>query len=340
MRSRRTQQVRIGAFVVGGIAILVASILWIGTGRVFRSTHKFVSYFEGSVNGLRAGAPVKYKGVELGNVTRIRIPFWLAETDPPIAVFFSLDGDKLESMEDGQGPNEETLRAAIEQGLRAQLETDSFVTGILHVSLSIEPESKARLHDPISGVLEIPTIPTTQQEIGAQVRALADIEALFASLQRALDGVTELTTAPEVRGVVTSLDRTLVDFDAAIRELTPLAAELRALVERAGGVGSDLQAGIASSREALASVDQLARELSATLPPLAASLQRTSERLQTTLDATSVLLDPRAPLVVELRDGLAELTDTARSARSLFELLERDPAALLRGRGTKDEGTR
>ena len=55
MKTRRANPVKIGIFVVGGLVILTAGILWLGSGRLFRRTHPFVSYFDGSVNGLRAG---------------------------------------------------------------------------------------------------------------------------------------------------------------------------------------------------------------------------------------------------------------------------------------------
>lgn len=338
MTSRRANPVKIGAFVVGGLVILVAAVLLIGSGRIFRSTHSFVAYFEGSVNGLRAGASVKFKGVELGKVTRIRIPYWLARTDPPIAVFFALDGDRLEDVGERPGPWEETLRDAIRKGLRAQLETDSLVTGILHVSLSFVPAAEADLHDPIQGVMEIPTIPPPLQELGAAVRGLVDrvaryeFEALFDSLKGTLDGVSELSRAPEIRGALASLDRTLVDLGTLIRDLEPLTSELPALVRRAEALGSDLQDGVGTARVTLEAV----QALSASLAETSDRLQATTVAMEATLASTRVLLDPEAPIAVELRAGLRELADAARSARILFDLLERNPAALLHGKGAQE----
>ena len=60
-----------GAFVVGALALLVIAIIALGSGRLFRKTYEFVLFFQGSVNGLNVGAPVKYKGVEIGSVTDI-----------------------------------------------------------------------------------------------------------------------------------------------------------------------------------------------------------------------------------------------------------------------------
>ena len=86
MKRRLVNPVKIGAFVVGGLVILVGAVLMIGSGRIFRRTYPFVSYFDGSVNGLRAGASVKFKGVEIGKVDMIKIPDGLTRLDQPIAL--------------------------------------------------------------------------------------------------------------------------------------------------------------------------------------------------------------------------------------------------------------
>jgi paraquat-inducible protein B len=63
----------IGAFVIGAVALIIIAILVFGSGRLFRQTRDFVLYFDNSVNGLRIGAPVKIKGVEIGSVKDIRL---------------------------------------------------------------------------------------------------------------------------------------------------------------------------------------------------------------------------------------------------------------------------
>ena len=61
----------IGGFVVGAVALLVIAVIAFGSGRLFRQTKEFVLYFDGTVNGLHVGAPVKFKGVEIGSVKDI-----------------------------------------------------------------------------------------------------------------------------------------------------------------------------------------------------------------------------------------------------------------------------
>lgn len=332
MKSHRHNPVKIGLFVIGGLVILTGGVLLIASGRIFRSTHPFVSYFDGSVNGLRTGAAVKFKGVEVGMVDRIRIPGGLIRTDQPIAVFFALDENKLVETGDPSGGWAETLRAAIQNGLRAQLESDSLVTGVQHVSLVFTPESEIVLHEEIEGVMEIPTIPPPLQEIGAALRSIVDrigrydFEALLDSLKGALDGVADLSRAPELRGAISSLDTTLRDLDSAIVRLEahidPMAGRWLAVAEHADRVGGEMQG------------------LPESLKQASDKLQAMAAAMESALASARMLMDPDAPIAVELRTGLRELSETARSTRALFELLERDPAALLRGRGARAEESR
>jgi paraquat-inducible protein B len=329
MKTRRANPVKIGIFVIGGIVILALGVLYVGSGRLFRRTHPFVSYFDGSVNGLRAGAAVKFKGVEVGMVDRIRIPGGLMRTDQPIAVFYALDGDKLEEVGGSSGVWAEIVRGAIKNGLRAQLESDSLVTGVQHVSLVFAPEAELHVHEALEGVMEIPTVPPPLQELGAALRSIVDrfgrydFEALLDSLKGTLDGVGDLSRAPELRSAIVSLDTTLKDVDAAV-------LKIQAQVEPLAGKWI-----------------RMPEEFATILRPLGESLMQTSDKLQSmataleaTLASTRMLLDPRAPIAVELRAGLKELSETARSTRALFELLERDPGSLLRGKGAPLEEPR
>ncbi|MEO6710624.1 MAG: hypothetical protein ABIP42_13675, partial [Planctomycetota bacterium] len=127
------------------------------------------------------------------------------------------------------------------------------------------------------------------------------------------------------------------------KHIDPLGTKLQSLADRIDAVGGDLQQGIGSARSTLGSVQALSDELAQSMRPLTDSVKHAADRLQsmalvmqTTLESTRVLLDPQAPLAVELRSGLREISDAARASRALFELLERNPGALLRGKSPKE----
>ena len=61
----------IGAFVVGAIICMVAGVLLFGGGKFFTEKLPYVLFFDSSVEGLNVGAPVIFRGVQVGQVTEI-----------------------------------------------------------------------------------------------------------------------------------------------------------------------------------------------------------------------------------------------------------------------------
>ncbi|HEX4211061.1 MAG TPA: MlaD family protein, partial [Candidatus Binataceae bacterium] len=61
----------IGAFVVAAFGILVVVLVVVGSGKLFQKPIRFVCMFQGDLNGLKVGAPVKFRGVQIGVVSSI-----------------------------------------------------------------------------------------------------------------------------------------------------------------------------------------------------------------------------------------------------------------------------
>ena len=97
----------------------------------------------GSVNGLNPGAPVKFKGVEVGSVQRIQVLFEQTASDVSIPVYIELDADKLARAGVHGEFTPESIHRAIDQGLRGRLEPQSLVTGLLFVNLDYFPDTEA-----------------------------------------------------------------------------------------------------------------------------------------------------------------------------------------------------
>src|SRR4030095_1427639 len=128
----------IGAFVVGALSLLVVAVIALGSGRLFRQTREFVLYFDNSVNGLRVGAPVKFKGVEIGSVKDIRLQLEEGGEINKIPVIIEIDLKKLTARGATIAPavdREAFNTFIVDRGLRGQLEMESLVTGLLYVAL-------------------------------------------------------------------------------------------------------------------------------------------------------------------------------------------------------------
>ena len=213
--SKKISPTLIGAFVVGAVALLVVAVIAFGSGQLFRKTQQFVLYFGGSVNGLRIGAPVKFMGVEVGSVKDIRLEMQGASGVHMIPVIIEIDLKKVIrrgfAREEAMNPN--TISEFVKQGMRGQLLTESFVTGVLYVGFDWFPETPLRFVQQPGGHFqyeEIPTVPSgleeAQDAIVRVVKKLDDIDfkALAGSLTKTSDRFGELAAPATSRRLFVS----------------------------------------------------------------------------------------------------------------------------------------
>ena len=329
----------VGAFVLGGVSLAVGGVAALGSKSLFRERYPFVSYFAQSVNGLREGAPVKFKGVEIGSVSEIKLPLANASEDPPVAVFFYLDGQKIRSSAEADF-DADALSNAIESGLRVKLEQESYVTGLLYLAIGFVPDAQGVVYEPIPGVPEIPSAPNEFEQFAGQAKRFVDrleqldLASLVTDLQTVVHSIGELVESGQIQDTLGTLDESLTvlsETAAAIREeIGPLAASLRGASDDWQAAGSELRVALTEGRRTLQSIQDTASAIE----------QRTQElgrSLEETLLVARTIVDPSAPPLVRLEEALIDLASMARAARDVLELIEQDPAALVRGRSPMEE---
>ena len=76
---KKTNTKLLGLFVVGGIFLLVVGVLVFGSGRFFQTKVERVAFFPDSLAGLGEGAPVRFRGVKIGTVTKIVLDYNMKE---------------------------------------------------------------------------------------------------------------------------------------------------------------------------------------------------------------------------------------------------------------------
>jgi len=322
-RSKRASPTLVGVFVLGALAIAVAGLAVFGSGKLFRRTAQFVMVFGGSVNGLSVGAPVKFRGVQVGSVTQIKLSLpGMILPELRIPVFIEIDQDLVSRLGGMINPAEPTSFAAlIDEGLRAQLQLESIVTGVLFVELDLFPGSPVNLFLPKeSGYLEIPTQPTLLQEAsqtGADLIAKlrdVDFDGLVTSIRDAGRSVGDLAGSPELRQSLVAAREAMVSARDTLNEIRPRIPQL------ASGVDS------ASNR-----LQGSLKRFDTTL----GSLDTALGSLDTTLGSVNRLVDPRAPLVYQLTTTLGDLGKAAQSIRELADYLDRNPSAIITGRSRR-----
>lgn len=319
----------VGAFVVGAIVLAVVAVALFGSGRMFRTVYPYVLYFSGDVNGLKVGAPVKFKGVEVGVVQDVLLNVGemhlfnssAAEIESGqvrIPVIIELDEDVLAQKGGRLTPDPKTVKRLVDLGLRGQLSMESFVTGLLYVKLDLFPDSELSLvADPTVEYAEIPTLPTPLEEVQSMAAEFlaklkeANLQELVKNLGSAVEGIDRLVNS-------TKLEETLDTLPAIARNLEGAIAKLRTTLESIEGLTEDFSA----------KIDPLTRSVETTAKDAGEALRAATR----TMDHASQVLQPDSPVMFRLGRSLEDLSEATRAIRRLAEELERNPSILIRGK--------
>jgi len=323
---KRFSPTLVGVFVIGAVALAVIGVLVFGSGRFFRDTSRFVVFFQGSVNGLRTGAPVKIKGVQVGEVTDIRLGMGevqLLTVDPPrIPVIIELDVDSVRSRGGAADTREANVKRLIDEGLRAQLNMESFVTGLLYVSFDFFPETPIEL---VGGTdlpyPELPAIPTALEQAQSIATELINkmkemkFEEMITDLRGAAEGINALVNSPGLKSGVDSVGEVMANANKAL-------VDLRSTLARVEKLGDSVDTGVGSVQKDLAAT--------------AIEARRMLEQATLSLQNVNSLTRPDAPLAQQLGMTLNDLSRTAQQLSNFLDYLERNPSALVRGKGVSE----
>jgi len=344
--SKQANKTVIGIFVVVAIALVVAAVLILGSGKFFKTTYRAVCYFEGSVGGLNIGAPVVFRGVKIGTVTDV-----LLRGDPStwtftIPVYIEVEPDKVTVA--GYRPKKtgENLKTLIDRGLKATLEMQSIVTGQMQVGLDLYPDRPAKFVAEDKRVPEIPTIPTPMQELAKKIQKLP-IDEIFEKLRSTLDSIDKVVSSPEIPEAIRSVNLALGDVRKLVKnvdgQVEPLVSNLnetlkdvRGLVQNADakvtGLASTLDGAVTDVRGLVTNVDNRIGPLTASIEGTLKSVDDTLIVAQTAMEKIEGTVGEDATLVYQLNKTLEEMQGLARSIRILADSLERRPETLIRGK--------
>ena len=329
----------IGVFVLGALALLVASILLFGSGKLFSKTRAYIMYFDRSVAGLSVGSAVTFRGVKIGSVKDIRL-----ELDPdtlefsiPVLVEIMPDQIGIKQLATDNIPDmqyDEALSRLIDKGLRAVLQQQSFVTGQLTITLDYQPEKPAIFRGD-GRVAEIPTVPSTIEEIANTLEKLP-LNELVHHVTGAVKGIQEFFQSPRLKELPTDAADMLEEARKLVQDLRatvgPVADQVNAtlksyddLARRVDGHVAPLAGSISQTMDAYR---QLAAEAGKNLRPLEGALTQAHDSLA----RMEQVIDPRSPTMGDLRRALQDMAAMAKSVKQLADYLERNPEALLRGK--------
>lgn len=228
----------------------------------------YVLYFNETLNGLYAGAPVTYFGLPVGEVTSIGLEYNPVKDNVrprvdveiyPQRFFVHM---KKSSSSSARILNEEEhgkfLQKAVERGLRAQLRSGNLLTGKLYIALDNFPNAPKSKIDWAKSPPEMPVVPSGLQDLQNKLDFIfaklekipveeisADLKTLLATTNNLIKNADQKTlpelnkTLDELQRVLANIDTTMVGKDApaqfqlreALTEITKTAQSIRSLSE-------------------------------------------------------------------------------------------------------------
>jgi paraquat-inducible protein B len=326
--SKKANKTLIGAFVLGAVVLIVAGVIIFGGGKFFQKTVKFVMFFEGSVKGLQVGAPVVFRGVKIGEVTNIELRFNPRDMSVQIPVYVEVEPDKFAGPAAKNAKRYQYYQALIDKGLKAQLQTQSFVTGLLQIGVDFYPEKPVRLLGLVKKYPEIPTIPTSMQELTKTLENLP-LKDITEKLASAMEGINKIVNSPEINESLSSANKLFKDIDTLARNidsrLGPLTASLTNTSEAARGT-------LVQAEKTLKMNEGVPGELASEIKETLKASRLTLEEAQETMEGLKQIADQNANIGYDISRSLEQMTALSRSLRSLADYLDRHPEAFIKGK--------
>jgi paraquat-inducible protein B len=181
---------------------------------------QFVMMFEESVRGLKAKAPVEYRGLRIGTVIKVPMRMPTPEEDfsakkIPVLVRIEL-GRVYENLPSSQLPRfKEKLKEEFAKGLRGTLKTGNLLTGALYIDADFYPDDE-------------PYVPSQFEDLDV----FPTKQGGFAQVQRQVnDFLTKLNSLP-MEDTLNSLNKTLKNSEKTLASAERVASSVDRLLNQ------------------------------------------------------------------------------------------------------------
>ena len=347
--SLKANYFKLGLFVVGAVVAGIIVIIVIGSGRWLQPRLSIETYFNESVQGLDVGSKLKYRGVVIGEVTRIGFTYVKYQQDRPmqqraryVLVEAQIQPKLLGGRAAGAGDlsDQKTADLEIERGLRMRLAPQG-ITGTSYLEIDyVEPPPAVLAIDWVPASVYIPSAPSAFTTVVNAVTDIltrlhnADIEGTIANLNTLLKTTTDKVAAIDTKSISQRADRVLAKMETSLDNLATKQLSDRgvALLDELRATNAELKKTVSSpalqklpddAAAALARVQAILND-----PNVNASLAHLSQTL-TRIDR--IVGGGEADLSVTF-DNLRQITD---NLRDLTEESKRYPANVIFGQPPK-----
>ena len=305
---------RLGLFMVVSVTALAVLLFLLGGRKLFQPTYTFETYFAESVAGLEVGAPLRYRGVPLGEVAEIVDSAAEYERDVPLAkrrsyivVRARVSLSAVEALQ-----VERDAPELIKLGLRAQTQLAG-ITGQQFLALDyLDPAKYPPLEfDWTPKHQYLPSAPSRTGEILAKAQVFlanlseVDIKKLDENLNELLVNLNDKVGELPVAQLSADAHDVLRNANATLVRAQPLVADLKQSVDNPAVITRSLR-GVADRGE----------------------LEHTITHIDETIERLNGLM---ADNQYDVRLIVRDLRKTVENLRELSATIKRYPAGALIG---------
>ena len=335
--SKQVSPTLIGSFFLAALGLVIIAIIMFGGGNYFEKHHKFVLYFhsENNLNGLNVGAPVKLEGVQIGEVKEVALLLDenTLEVVKPVVIeldysnIISEEDDKLDGYDKPEGEDQDQqIKAFIKRGLKAQLKSQSMLTGLLYIEFQFTPEDEVVLTGrKFRDLRELPTTTNATEDFKREAQnAINRVRNL--PLEQIVEDLA--VNMSEIKLILTSqsLKENRQGINQSIKEMEKLLINLN---ENFTPLMFNLNGTMKDTRVV---VQEFSRDIKPVLSSLEKTLNKATEILsesQYAVRSFEEFSSPEAPLW----QALEAIKEAAESTKNLTDTLERNPESIIYGKG-------
>ncbi|PWL67745.1 MAG: hypothetical protein DBY30_03470 [Verrucomicrobia bacterium] len=312
----------IGMFVMAASIIAVAAVMVFGAAKFFSRTENFISFFSESVNGLDVGAPLKYKGVKIGKVEGIFISSSKNIKESSVSVVYSIDIDQLRRKTGTDFKDySDWMDEQIAEGLRAKLNYQSIVTGMLYIELDFIAD-KGEKYDLKYGGTRFKEIPAAKSGLSELAKGFEKTMADVAKIDFAAIGQNVHSAIVKVNEKLDGIDAKAIS-DSAVSALKGVDELAR---------NKDVAESIKKLDALLSDSDALVNDARAELKKFSASGTSIMARLDEVLRNVNSVVAPQSPFRYQIAVLLKTMNESMSYISNFTDYLQRNPNSLLRGK--------
>lgn len=342
--SLKANYFKLGAFVIGAVLAGGALLVVIGSGRWFQPKITIETYFDESVQGLDIGSKVKYRGVVIGDVTRITFTHVRYQQHKPVSerLRFVLVEAQLQPKllggraAGGEITSPENAKLEADRGMRARLAPQG-ITGTNYLEIDyVDPPPPLLQFDWTPDNVYIPSSKSTVLQFVNAASELIDrlhgldVEGTVANLNRLMNTADSRLAAIDTGALSRRTERALAKLETSLDGLATkrMSDETVALLTELRGTNSQLQKALASP-----ALQKLPDDAAAAVARVRAivddpNLQRTLESMSRTLGRLDRIFGGGEVDLATTIQNLRQITD---NLRDLSEDAKRYPSRVILG---------